>query len=296
MRILDFLNFSDNLLEGSIGSEAIRNKWYPDLDKRTFYKLVNFDPTSVRKENFSKPGKHVKWLIKMYKDLVLKLDEDFEFEKYFDGNLNFYLFLFSTGWYKSKVEKNRISGNPESIENDIFKFKSIIDFESHMSRIREEYLKETENAKFDTVFSDDKIDILIPINYTASAEISKNTEWCTRYYITYLIHSKVSLMFRVLPKLQGYDKMKLTWHKKKSSDEEIWTVSSSRYPEFYGKGDPFKIDPKTGKENLESVLSNDYFNSSKPQERIKEIRKTLSLLSKEAKESISEYYEKYGKS
>ena len=31
MEVLRFKNFSNMLLEKSIGSEEIRNKWYPDL-------------------------------------------------------------------------------------------------------------------------------------------------------------------------------------------------------------------------------------------------------------------------
>jgi len=54
------------ILEKSIGSEEIRKKWYSDLPKDIFYKLVNIDPTSVRKKELSKPGKYVKWLIISY--------------------------------------------------------------------------------------------------------------------------------------------------------------------------------------------------------------------------------------
>ena len=72
MEILRFKNFSEIILEKSIGSEEIRNKWYPDLDKKIFYKLVNLDPTSIRKKDFSKPGKYVKWLINMYKKWSIK--------------------------------------------------------------------------------------------------------------------------------------------------------------------------------------------------------------------------------
>ena len=67
MVILRFKNFSDIILEKSIGSEEIRNKWYSEMDKKVFYKLVNLDPTSIRKKDFSKPGKYTKWLISMYK-------------------------------------------------------------------------------------------------------------------------------------------------------------------------------------------------------------------------------------
>ena len=55
------LNYS--LFEASIGSENIRKKWYPKIPKKLFYTIINLDPTSVRKKDFSKPGKFSKWLI-----------------------------------------------------------------------------------------------------------------------------------------------------------------------------------------------------------------------------------------
>ena len=71
------------IFEKSIGSEEIRKKWYSDLPKKTFYSLVNIDPTSVRKKDFSKPGKYSKWLIREYKkgNLNDNLLEDNEFCK-----------------------------------------------------------------------------------------------------------------------------------------------------------------------------------------------------------------------
>ncbi len=78
MDILRFNDFYEILLEKSIGSEEIRKKWYPDLDKKIFYKLVNTDPTSVRKKGFSKPGKYVKWLIMQYKRMVYEEQQEFK--------------------------------------------------------------------------------------------------------------------------------------------------------------------------------------------------------------------------
>ena len=163
MRLLRFMEFSSPLLEKSIGSEEIRNKWYSDLDKKIFYKLVNLDPTSVRKKDFSKPGKYVKWLINMYKKE--SKSEYFDFDREFDSDLNFKLFVFSTGWYASKVKKESFYLGGElnkTIENDIFKFPTLRDFERDIYKYQDEYRKETEDAKYDVVFSDDKVDVLIP--------------------------------------------------------------------------------------------------------------------------------------
>jgi hypothetical protein len=295
MAILRFKGFSNMILEKSIGSEEIRNKWYSDMDKKIFYKLVNIDPTSVRKKDFSKPGKYVKWLVAVYKKLVAKseyLDAE-DFDVYFDSNLNFKLFVFSTGWYKSKVKKESfyLGGQlNRTIENDIFKFKTLNEFESHMYKYEEEYRKETEDAKYDVVFSDDKVDILIPINFTASAETAKNTEWCSQSYGGYSMWNKVALLFRIIPKDNRYDKLKLTWGK----NNKAWYLSCSKYPEIRGYNNPF--DKTDGIENWKvskNEMDNDT-NWGKWKENSIKIGETMNLLSEKAKETIKEYYNKNG--
>lgn len=303
MNILRFNNFSE-IFEKSIGSEEIRKKWYSDLDKKTFYKLVNIDPTSVRKKEFSKPGKYVKWLITQYKkeQKYGYRDMNEDFDSIFDEDLNFNLFVFSTGWYKSKIKKETfyLGGQPnKTLENDIFKFKSLSDFNNHMGKITEEYRKQTEDAKYDIVFSDDKIDILIPINFTASAETAKNTEWCSKSYPGFSNWNKMSLMFRIIPKDNTYDKLKLTWVKKERSPEKQWYIACSKYPEIHGVSTPFDIID--GKESWEERVEymNGIYNDDKPssikwRENAKNIINTMSLLSKISKEVIVKYYEKYG--
>lgn len=300
MEILRFKNFSEIILEKSIGSEEIRNKWYSEMDKKVFYKLVNLDPTSIRKKDFSKPGKYVKWLINMYKKLVSE-SEYFEnslygFDDYFDSHLNFKLFIFSTGWYKSKVKKESFYLGGElnkTIENDIFKFKTLRDFEKHMYKYQDEYRTQTEDAKYDVVFSDDKVDILIPINFTASAETAKNTEWCSQSYGGYSMWNKVALLFRIIPKDNKYDKLKLTWNK----NNKGWYLACSKYPEIHEYNNPFdKVNGienwKISKNAMDLMVPPILLNKWK--ENSIKIEETMYLLSDEAKETIIKYYEKYG--
>ena len=292
MNILKFNKFS--LLEKSIGSEEIRNKWYSDLPKSEFYKLVNIDPTSVRKKDFSKPGKYVKWLINMYKKLVSsEYFGDTDFDDNFDSNLNFLLFIFSTGWYKSKVKKETfyLGGTyfqTDEFENDIFKFKELYEFERHMMKYRDEYIKETEDAKYDVVFNDDKVDILIPINFTASANTAANTEWCSKSYDGYSAWNKRSLLFRIIPKDKKYDKLKLTWNK----NNKGWYLACSKYPEIRGYNNPF--DKVNDIENWKVCKNeNDKIsNWNNWEENSIKIEETMSLLSEKAKKTITEYYNK----
>jgi hypothetical protein len=293
MEVLRFKNFSNIILEKSIGSEEIRKKWYSDLDKKVFYKLVNIDPTSIRKKEFSKPGKYTKWLINMYKKE--SKSEYFDFNDSFNSHLNFKLFIFSTGWYKSKVKKESFYLGGElnkTIENDILKFPTLRDFERHMYNYQDEYRKQTEDAKYDVVFSDDKIDILIPINFTASAETAKNTEWCSQSYGGYSMWNKIALLFRIIPKDNKYDKLKLTWNK----DNKGWYLACSKYPEIRGSKNPF--DKTNGIENWK-IFKNEMDHKNdwdKWKENSIKIDETMNLLSEKAKETIKEYYNKNEKS
>jgi hypothetical protein len=52
-----------------------------------------------------------------------------------------------------------------------------------MNKISDEYELQTEELKYDIVYSDDKLDVLIPINFTASYELAKILIAYTKYYL-----------------------------------------------------------------------------------------------------------------
>lgn len=293
--LLKLDNSDDMIIEKSLGSEGIRQKWYSDIDKSIFYKLVNIDPTSVRKKDFSKPGKYSKWLIMNFKkgNLTHELLEDSDYVK----RLNYYLFIFSTGWYKAKTrevyyeypnsDKNDYLTRVEHTkynDNDIMKF-SISGFISKMGGISEQYDIETEKAKFDTVYSDDKLDILVPLNFTASRKTAENTQWCSQSSKGYSVWNKWSILFRIVPKSLNLDKVKLTWR----SDD--WFMASQKYPEIMNREErgPWKPFDKVGDREVwqELVDKNDT-----NREHWDKLRNTMNLVSDRAKEMITQYWEK----
>lgn len=303
MNIKRFNNFiEDSILEKSIGSDAIREKWYSDIDKKIFYHIVNTDPTSIRKKEFSKPGKYVKWLIKCYKDMCKNPRIYGDMNKYylerFDNDLKNCLFIFSTGWYKSKSIKSTyyVGGSPQrTMQNDIFKFKDILDFKKTIKRYENEFKVQTQEGKYDLVYSDDKVDVLIPINFTASYEIAKNTDWCTQSYSGFTMFSKQSLLFRVLPKNKELDKVKISWGR----NNNTWFIACSKYPEINGQGTPFDIVDgverwKKVKNDSDLEYTSDRPVSVKWRENSIKIEETMNLLSDKAKDTIKEYYNKYG--
>jgi hypothetical protein len=289
-------NLSDYLVEKSIGSEEIRIKWYSGIDKKIFYKIVNIDPTSVRKvknhptygqREFSKPGKYVKWLLIRLKrgdfnmpwlSIPNLLDDD-EFCK----KLNYYLFIYSTNWTKNKIKaSNQID------YLDIMKFKSISDFISFIGKIVTEYETKTEKSKFDLIYSDTKIDIMVPLNFSASYETAKNTDWCTQTLPGFNMWSKMSILYRIIPKDDQYDKLKLTWRHSGG-----WNMACSKYPEIGESGSPFEKrgrDVELWEFIIDLYLSNDDVVESKKR-KYEEIKKTMSIVSNEAKISIEKHRE-----
>jgi hypothetical protein len=313
MRIL---RFNELVLEKSIGSESIRMKWYSDMDKKVFYQLVNLDPTSVRKKEFSKPGKYSKWLINQFKkgSLTQELLNDSEFT----NKLNYYLFIFSTGWYKSRIlsdygktffdeetfwrsrtDNNYISSvddekkytKSSSIYYDITKYKTVSEFIKHMQKYVSTYEIETEKSKFDVVFSDEKISILVPLNFTASRETAENTEWCSQSIGGYSVWNRNSILFRIVPMSKDLDRVKLTWSNSR------WYMAPQKYPEIFNGNDSNNWRPfdksENGKEIWETLVEENekQFPNEKNLEHWKKLRDTISLLSDKAKETINHYWE-----
>lgn len=284
--------------EKSIGSEEIRNKWYSDIPKDLFYKAVNIDPTSVRKKDFSKPGKYVKWILNCIKKIINDSSYDNirnhnpDYLDYFlDERLNFCLFIFSTGWFKSiNTTKFYLSGEMTTTynnPNDIFKYKSISNFVSKIGKLKDRYKSETEEAKYDVVYSDENVKILVPLNFTGSFETAKNTQWCSQSYYGYSMWNQAAILYRILPKIDGYDKLKLTWVRQ----DGRWYLACSKYPEITGSKSPF--DLVNGIENWKSKLDeniNAYNNRPDIVDLLKQIDKTMSLLTKESKDFIVNYY------
>lgn len=342
MKILRFNSFIGDLLqEKSIGSEAIRDKFYSDIDKKVFYKLVNLDPTSVRKKDFSKPGDYSRWLLTLYKKYYKQCKEEYfessaEFQskhpdvdeccskaalsKIIYDDLNFHLFIFSSNWYKKEAKA-------KGYNNDILKFKSVVELKRLIDPLVGEFKKQTEDAKFDVVYQDDKVKILIPLNFTAAAETAKNTDWCTTKLPNYQMWNNWALMFRILPIDSKYDKLKITWMRdnKKDMYDKSWYIACSEYPEMGGtEGTPFDIvdgeeswakvlryynDVEFNREVLEEEIKKQNISYSgfySPRTRLKlvdlwinnskKIVETIGLLSPEAKKAIVYYYNKFGES
>lgn len=265
-------------LESTIGIENIRTKYYSQLTKREFYLCVNIDPTSVRKKGFSKMGKYSRWLLHQY---INYPEYRFQYFQSEEGrkDLNKFLFIFSTGWYKNK-----------GYNRDILKYKDIFKFILHMYKVEDLYEKETFEAKYDSIYEDDNVRIIVPLNFTASYETAKNTDWCSNSLAGFSQWNQSSILYRIMPKKNGYSRVKLTWSKVGD-----WYMASEKYPEINGKGIPFEKINYLDIENWQKVIR-DHLNTTgneldKAKDVFMEIERTMSLVSKDAKEAIMDHWE-----
>lgn len=276
--------YNDFILEKSIGSEEIRMKYYGDLEKKRYYQIINLDPTSVRKKNFSKPGKYSKWLLYQYK--IGFLTNDQLGDKKFTDQLTNYLFLFSTNWYANKIKKGKFYIGDmimNTMNNDINKF-SLSNFMAKMLPLQDEFLSETQDAKYDIVYSDDLLEIFVPLNFAGSRETAQNTQWCSSSYNGYSIWHKDAILFRILPKDKSYDKLKFTY-----KFDGKWFIAGPEYPEIMGLTNPFEQKNeipewlRTKINSYESVFE-------KGKIIYDRIEQTMKLLSPQAIECMMNYY------
>jgi len=208
-----------------------------------------------------------------------------------ENSIKYYLFIYTTGWMKK-----RMNNEEKNIMN-----LTLVYFIALIKSVLDDYKKETEGSKYDTVYKDSKIQILIPLNFSASYETAKNTDWCTKNIPQFNLWSSISYLFRILPVDKNYDKIKLTWVTPKNSKDTEWYIACSKYPEIYGKGNPFEI--KNGKINWEyeldninkKILKGDSSNKPESVQRWRqnylEIKKTMSLISNDAISCIEQHYE-----
>ena len=277
---MKILLFNQYITESSIGSENIRIKHYPDMDKKQFYKIVNIDPTSVRKKDFSKPGKYSKWLLREFKKGTYN---DYFSDESFTKELNYKLFVFSTQWFKNKFNKSAyyVSGyKGYMVDGDILKF-DLIQFYNYMDEYILEYKTITEDSKYDVIYENDDYTILVPLNFSGSYETAQNTDWCSKAYPGYSMWIKISILFRVIPKDKSYEKLKITWTKK----HDECHFASQKYPEIVIKDEnPFDLIL----DECDKLIQNWKNNNSYVQ-----IKRTFELLNDESKQLMIQYRNKF---
>jgi hypothetical protein len=155
--------FHEFINEAVSDIESIYQKYYSDIDRVVYDKIVEADPTTVMKDN--KQGVYVKWLIKLYKNNKLKLEDLYKATEY----------LTAFNMFKHKMANKDIMFYQSLPE--LFK-----EVEPFLEKEEAVFTNDEERrlaGQFKVVYTDDEYRIIIPLTLNASKYFGRDTEWCT---------------------------------------------------------------------------------------------------------------------
>jgi len=165
---MKYLNY---LILESLKPTEIHKKYYSDIYIDTFLKISTADPTSIpySKENksVSKVGRYTKWMLNLYKNKKLLLEDLYKFTKT--------LSLFHKLNTRGILRKNKIN-------TDINYYQSLPEL---WSTIKEFYNEESDEVipvnknEYTVIWENSKCKVIVPHTHKASCYFGNNTEWCT---------------------------------------------------------------------------------------------------------------------
>lgn len=155
LRYFDFIN------ESVLSLDDVYAKWYSELDRKTFDEITKADPTT--KPN--KIGTYSKWLLNLYNNKKLKLEDLYKATSYLNAFNKF---------------KHKVS------VKDITLIKSLPD----LFKIVEPYIEKEEDAdlpsdelklkgEYAEVFKNKNFRVIVPYTLRASKYFGCDSEWCT---------------------------------------------------------------------------------------------------------------------
>lgn len=157
----------DRLCETTLLTEAmslddIHQKYYNDIDKETFDKIVSSDPTS--KPN--KKGKYTEWLLNLYKSGKLKIEDLYK--------ATGYLRAFNDFKHRLRgIDIGQIKSLPELYDT----VRPFLDNPEQATSKSDEIRKLKKGAT--KIYEDDRWLIIRPMTKDAAIYYGKGTQWCT---------------------------------------------------------------------------------------------------------------------
>jgi hypothetical protein len=187
-------SFTDFLNEGKV--EDIHAKFYAGMEVSTFHQIITADPTSiVQNGETKKMGTYSKWLLKLFQDGKLLLEDLYKATEYL------------TRFDKLKAQKV-ITGTAA----DINRYDSLPDLFKHIKEIGgtgetsedESYLLGDRyfinSGEAEVFHEDDDYLIVIPRTLKASQFYAHGTEWCTRFPDMFKEYSEKGDLYIVIVK------------------------------------------------------------------------------------------------
>jgi hypothetical protein len=157
-KIIETILYENINLLNEIGRNDAYNKFYKNISQDIFDKIVNADPFSSQ----NNLGPYAKWLLKLYVDSSLKLEDLYKATEYIK--------LFDRVKHKLSLDKRNLL-TYKSL-SDLF--LAVKDFKSNTQQKTE--IKQNEAKK---VYEDNTWLIVVPLTHKAACYYGSNTEWCT---------------------------------------------------------------------------------------------------------------------
>ncbi len=155
--------FEDYLAESVLNIDTIYNKYYTNIERDIFDKIIKADPTTALKD--SKMGVYCKWLLKLYSDKNLKLEDLYKATNYISAFHQF----------KHKIH-----------QKDINFYKSLPELFKAVEPFLEKEETKFENdeerklaGQFKEAYRNKDLRIITPLTLKASQYFGRDTEWCT---------------------------------------------------------------------------------------------------------------------
>jgi hypothetical protein len=187
-------SFSDFLNEGKV--EDIHAKFYAGMEATTFQQIVTADPTSItRNGETKKMGTYSKWLLKLFQDGKLLLEDLYKATEYL------------TMFDKLKAQKD-ITGAAADINRygslpDLFKYIKTIGGTGDASEDESYLLNDRyfiNSGEAEVFHEDDDYLIVIPRSLKASQFYAHVTEWCTQYPDNFKEYSEQGDLYVIIDK------------------------------------------------------------------------------------------------
>lgn len=155
----DFSLLNESLLFEAYSLNDVYQKYYSDIDQNVFSQIVSADPTS----GSDKMGKYSKWLLWLYQNNNLKLEDLYKATEY--------LTLFHK--FKNKIENNDI-GKYQSLPE---LYRTVQPFEGQKTHGEE--VRDIKNGEAEKVYEDNTWLVVVPHTERAACYYGKGTKWCT---------------------------------------------------------------------------------------------------------------------
>ena len=162
-----FLNESQffNLICEAASLDDIYAKYYSGIDQRIFREIVQADPT-WREDKPDKMGKFGKWLLKLYINRVLKIEDLYKATEY----LTYFI------KYNNRIEVKDI--NRYGSLQDLYSVVSVFMENPEMATSNSDEVRRIKEGA-EKVYEDGEWLIVVPHTQEASCYYGKGTQWCT---------------------------------------------------------------------------------------------------------------------